>query len=41
MVYLQISLNVAAEDRPAAAAIYKQFRGPFLAQANGAKPRNC
>lgn len=36
MVYLQISLNVAAKDRPAAAAIYSQFKAPFLAQANGA-----
>ena len=39
MVYLQISLNVAAEDRPAAAAIYNQFKGPFLVQANGAKSK--
>jgi hypothetical protein len=39
MVYLQISLNVAAKDRPAAAAIYSQFKGPFLAQANGAKSK--
>jgi hypothetical protein len=37
MIYLQISLNVAAKDRPAAAAIYSQFKGPFLTQANGAK----
>lgn len=37
MVYLQISLNVAAKDRPAAAAIYSQFKGPFLTHANGAK----
>lgn len=36
MVYLQISLNIAANDRPAAAAIYTQFKGPFLAQAKGA-----
>jgi hypothetical protein len=39
MVYLQINLNVAAKDRPAAAAIYSQFKGPFLAQANGAKSK--
>jgi len=32
MVYLQISLNIAAKDRPAAAAIYAQFKGPFLGQ---------
>ena len=39
MVYLQISLNIAAKDRPAAAAIYTQFKGPFLAQAKGAKSK--
>jgi len=39
MVYLQISLNVAAKDRPAAAAIYSQFKGLLLAQANGAKSK--
>lgn len=39
MVYLQINLNVAAKDRPAAAAIYSQFKGPFLAQAKGAKSK--
>lgn len=36
MVYLEINLNVLATDRPAAAAIYQQFKGPFLAQAEGA-----
>jgi hypothetical protein len=36
MVYLQISLNVSSKDRPAAAAIYTQFKGPFLAQVTGA-----
>ncbi len=40
MVYLQISLNVATKDRPAAAAIYTQFKGPFLAQAKGALSKN-
>ena len=40
MVYLQISLNVAAKDRPAAAAIYSRFKGPFLAQASGAKSKD-
>jgi hypothetical protein len=39
MVYLQISLDVAATDRPAAAAIYSQFKGPFLAQTKGAKSK--
>jgi quinol monooxygenase YgiN len=36
MVYLQISLNVSANNRPAAAAIYTQFKESFLAQAKGA-----
>ena len=36
MFYLQINLNVAANDRPSAAAIYTQFKAPFLAQAKGA-----
>ena len=39
MVYLQISLDVAPKDRPAAAAIYTRFKAPFLAQANGAKSK--
>jgi hypothetical protein len=37
MIYLQISLNVAAKDRPAAAAIYRKFKDPFLAHTNGAQ----
>jgi hypothetical protein len=36
MVYLQISLNIAVKDRPAAAAIYNEFKTPFLAQSTGA-----
>ena len=40
MVYLQISLNVSANNRPAAAAIYTQFKGPFLAQAKGAMSKD-
>jgi hypothetical protein len=39
MIYLQIGLHVAAKDRPAAAAIYNQFKGPFLAQATGAESK--
>ncbi|MFM1988508.1 MAG: hypothetical protein RJA99_1465 [Pseudomonadota bacterium] len=40
MVYVQITLNVAANDRPAAAAIYSRFRGPFLAEATGARSKD-
>ena len=36
MVYLQITLNVAANDRSAAATIYTQYKSPFLTQAPGA-----
>ena len=39
MVYLQINLNVAAKDRPAAAAIYNQYKAPFLAQTQGAQSK--
>lgn len=39
MVYLQVSLNVAAADRPAAAAVYSKFKGQFLDQAKGAKSK--
>ena len=39
MVYLQVNLNVAAKDRPAAAAIYRQFKAPFLAQVRGARSK--
>jgi len=39
MVYLQINLKVAASDRPAAAAIYAKYKGPFLAQAQGAQSK--
>jgi len=39
MVYLQIILDVAANDRPAAAAIYSQYRGPFLESISGARSK--
>jgi hypothetical protein len=39
MIYLQINLHVAAEDRPAAAAIYKHYKGPFLKQVSGARSK--
>jgi hypothetical protein len=40
MVYLQINLNVAAQHRPAAAAVYNRFKAPFLAEAPGAKSKS-
>ena len=39
MVYLQISLDIAANDRPAAAAIYTRFKSQFLLEAKGAKSK--
>ncbi len=40
MVYLQISLNVAAKNRVAAAAVYQQYKGPFLQQIGGARSKD-
>ena len=39
MVYLQITLNIAAANRPAAAAIYQQYKAPFLATIAGARSK--
>jgi len=39
MAYLQITLKVAAENRAAAAAVYTQYRAPFLSQATGARSK--
>ena len=39
MVYLQISLDVAATNRPAAASIYQRYRGPFLQTIGGARSK--
>lgn len=34
--YLEITMTIPAENRPAAAKIYTDYRGPFLAQIKGA-----
>lgn len=39
MVYLQITLNVAAANRPAAAGVYQKYKAPFLATVAGAKSK--
>lgn len=39
MVYLQITLKVAEANRPAAAAVYQQYKGPFLSTIAGAKTK--
>ena len=39
MVYLDISLNIAPKDRPAAAGVYTKYKAPFLANVTGAKSK--
>lgn len=36
MTYLQITLQVAAENREAAGAVYTKYREPFLTRVDGA-----
>ena len=37
--YLEITLKIRPENRPAAAAIYTKYRAPFLAQIAGAQSK--
>lgn len=39
MVYLQITLKVAVANRAAAAAVYQQYKAPFLDTIAGAKSK--
>jgi hypothetical protein len=39
MVYLQITLKIAASNRPAAAGIYQRYRSPFLDTIDGARSK--
>ncbi|MCG8274685.1 hypothetical protein MIC97_24725 [Aquamicrobium sp. NLF2-7] len=39
MAYLQITLQIAAENRAAAAEIYSKYKGPFLDGVQGAKSK--
>ncbi len=39
MVYLQIILKIADVNRPAAAAVYQQYKAPFLETITGAKSK--
>lgn len=39
MVYLQITLKIAAANRLAAAGIYQQYKAPFLATIAGAQSK--
>lgn len=40
MVYLQITLNITAANRPAAANVFLQYREPFLSSIKGALSKN-
>ena len=39
MAYLQITLNIAAANRPAAAGVYQKYKTPFLNTVTGAKSK--
>jgi len=39
MAYLQITLRIAAQNRPAAAAVYSQYKVAFLGKIAGAKSK--
>ena len=39
MVYLQITLNIATANRPAAAGIYQKYKTPVLDTIAGAKSK--
>ena len=40
MAYLQITLKVAPQNRPAAAAVYTKYKDAFLKQIKGAKSKD-
>lgn len=37
--YLEITLNIKSENRPAAADVYTKYKEPFLTQIEGAKSK--
>jgi len=39
VVYLQITLKIAASNRAAAAGVYRQYKAPFLETIAGAKSK--
>ena len=39
MIYLQITLKIAAANRPAAVGIYQKYKAPFLDTIAGAKSK--
>lgn len=38
--YLQITMKINSENRPAAAKVYNDYRGPFLKEIKGALTKN-
>lgn len=39
MAYLEITLKVSKENRPAAAGVYKEYKQPFLTRIQGAQSK--
>lgn len=39
MAYLEITLKVSSENRPAAAGVYNKYKEVFLKEVNGAKSK--
>jgi hypothetical protein len=40
MTYLQITLKIAARNRPAAVGVYERYRAPFLRDVTGARSKD-
>lgn len=40
MAYLEITLQIAAENRSAAAGVYQKYKAPFLSQIAGATSKD-
>ena len=40
MTYLEITLKIAEQDRPTAAAVYTTYKTPFLTSVAGAKSKD-
>ena len=39
MAYLEITLKISNQNRPAAAEVYREYKEPFLKQINGARSK--
>jgi len=39
MIYMQINLQIAPQNRPAAAGVYSRYRAPFLERVPGAQSK--